>query len=153
MNNKVQFKFLGMDFNVRGYISEYSGVKHINVGCVGGGQMVKQYIKQKFPNEDFKVWVKSERYSGGSSLNINVSNKDGSRVSEEIFEDIETFGNTLQWGTFDGIIDSYERKKVRHYSKSGDELCFTTSYVFTYNKPPYGTKEYELKEQLEIELV
>lgn len=153
MKQKIEFKFLGMDFNVRGYISEYFDVKHINIGCVGGGQMVKQYIKQKYPNHNFKVWVKSERYSGGSSLRINISNKDGSKISEEIFEDIETFGNTLQWGNFNGMIDYYEPKEVTHYSKGGDELCFSTSYVFISNKPPYGTKEYELKEQLEIELV
>ena len=95
-------------------------------------------------------WSKSSRFK---RFRINISNKDGSKISEEIFEDIETFGNTLQWGNFNGMIDYYEPKEVTHYSKGGDELCFSTSYVFISNKPPYGTKEYELKEQLEIELV
>ena len=111
MNNKIKFSFLGMVFNVKGYVTSYNNETEFNVGCVGGGMMVKQYIKQKYPNEDFKVWVKSEKYSGGSSLRINLSNRDGSKVSNEIYEDVETFGNTLQWGNFNGMIDLYEPKE------------------------------------------
>lgn len=153
MKKKIQFKFFEMDFDVKGYISEYLDIKHINIGCVGGGQMIKQYIKQKYPNHNFKVWVKSERYSGGSSLRINLSNIDGSKVSEEIYEDIKSLGNTLQWGNFNGMIDLYEPKEEQHYTNNGVELSFQTSYVFTYNEPPFGSKEFELNEQLKLELV
>ena len=150
MRNKVQFKFLGMYFNVRGYTSSYEGVEDINIGCVGGGMMVKQYIKQKYPNHDFKVWVKSEKYSGGSSLRIYLSQLDGSKVSKEIYEDVETFGNTLQWGNFNGMIDLYEPKEEEQFTNDGIGIRFLTSYVFTYNEPPYGSKEFEMKEELEL---
>lgn len=115
--------------------------------------MVKQYIKQKYPNEDFKVWVKSEKYSGGSSLRINLSNRDGSKVSNEIYEDVETFGNTLQWGNFNGMIDLYEPKEEDMLTNDGLKISFYTSYVFTYNEPPFGSKEFELNEQLKLESV
>ena len=133
MNNKVKFSFLGMEFNVRGYTTSYDGVNEIVVGCVGGGMMVKQYIKQKYPNEDFKVWVKSDKYSGGSSLRIYLSQLDGSKVSNEIYEDVETFGNTLQWGNFNGMIDLYETKEEEQFTNDGIGIRFLTSNVFTYN--------------------
>ena len=59
-----------------------------------------------YPNHDLKVWVKSERYSGGSSLNIHLSKMD--KIDQEIYEDIKSFGKTLQMGTFNGMIDMYE---------------------------------------------
>jgi len=150
MKNKLQFKFLGMDFQINGYYSDYDGEKRIIVDCVESGKMVKQYIKQKYPNEDFKVWVKSERYSGGSSLRINLSNKDGSSVDKMIYEDIKSFGNTMRFGTFNGMIDMYEINDEVIYTNDGSIIDFFTKYVFTYNEPPFGTKEYELKEQLEL---
>lgn len=150
MSNKVQFSFLGMDFNVRGYTSSYDGVDEIIVGCVGGGQMVKQYIKQKYPNHDFKVWVKSEKYSGGSSLRINLSERDGSDVPTEIYEDVKSFGNTLQLGNFNGMIDMYELDKEDRFTNDGIKVNFYTSYVFTYNEPPFGSKEFEMINDLEL---
>jgi|TARA_B110000003_G_C16625754_1_gene524824 hypothetical protein len=153
MNNKIKFSFLGMVFNVKGYVTSYNNETEFNVGCVGGGMMVKQYIKQKYPNEDFKVWVKSEKYSGGSSLRINLSNRDGSKVFNEIYEDVETFGNTLQWGNFNGMIDLYEPKEEDRLTNDGLKISFYTSYVFTYNEPPFGSKEFELNEQLKLESV
>ena len=72
MKEQINFKFLGLDFKIQGYINDYDG-KSMTVDCVQSGKMVKQYIKQKYPNHDFKVWVKTERYSGGTSLRINLS--------------------------------------------------------------------------------
>jgi hypothetical protein len=153
MRDKIQFKFLGMEFNSKGYTTFYDDVKQINIGCVGGGMMVKQYVKHQYPNQDIKVWVKSDRYSGGSSLNIYLSTKSGDEVSREIYEDVKTFGNTLQWGNFNGMIDSYEPKDLKHKTNEGVDIRFTTTYVFTYNQPPIGSKEYEMSRELENELV
>ena len=150
MKEKLEFKFLGINFETTGYTTNYNDVKTIVIDCVGSGKMVKQYVKHTFPDHDFKVWVKSERYSGGSSLMINLSNKDGSKIQEEVYEDIKSFGNTLQMGTFNGMIDMYEKGEEVYKTNDGIEIEFFTKFVFTYNKPPFGTKEYELQEQLEL---
>ena len=150
MKEQINFKFLGLDFKIQGYINDYDGRKSMTVDCVQSGKMVKQYIKQKYPNHNFKVWVKTERYSGGTSLRINLSNTDGSPIDTYIYKDIETFGNTLQMGTFNGMIDMYEKSDEVYRTNDGMEIDFFTKFVFTYNRPPYGTKEYELKEQLEL---
>ena len=45
MKQKIEFKFLGMDFNVRGYISEYFDIKHLvkeEEGYVGFNQFFNQ---------------------------------------------------------------------------------------------------------------
>lgn len=151
MKEQINFKFLGLDFKIKSYVNQYDQRKRIVVDCVESGKMIKQYIKHKYPNHNFKVWVKTERYSGGSSLRINLSNKDGSPVWNSIYNDIKSFGNTLQLGRFNGMIDMYELDdKVHSTDDGGMEIDFFTKYVFTYNRPPYGTKEYELQEQLEL---
>ena len=151
MREQINFKFLGLDFKIKSYLNEYDDRKRLVVDSVESGKMVKQYIKQRYPNHDFKVWVKTERYSGGTSLRINLSNKDGSPVDSYIHKDIQSFGNTLQWGSFNGMIDMYELDDEVHTTDDGGmEIDFFTKYVFTYNRPPFGTKEHELQEQLEL---
>lgn len=150
MKDKLQFKFLGMDFQINGYYSDFDDQRRITVDCVGSGKMVKQYIKQKFPNENFKVWVKSERYSGGSSLRVNLSNSDGTPIDQKIYEDIKSFGNTMRLGTFNGMIDMYEINDTVHQTNDGIILDFFTKFIFTYNQPPFGTVEYDLHKKLEL---
>ncbi len=48
------------------------------------------------------------------------------------------------------MIDMYEKSDEVYRTNDGMEIDFFTKFVFTYNRPPYGTKEYELKEQLEL---
>ena len=150
MKEKLEFKFLGIDFNTIGYTRNYNDQNQIVIDCVGSGKMVKQYIKKMYPNHDLKVWVKSERYSGGSSLNIHLSKRDGSKIDQEIYEDIKSFGKTLQMGTFNGMIDMYELSDKVYHTNDGVEIEFFTKYVFVYNEPPFGSKEYEMKEELEL---
>ena len=150
MKEQINFKFLGLDFKIQGYINDYDGKKSMTVDCVQSGKMVKQYIKQKYPNHDFKVWVKTERYSGGTSLRINLSNTDGSPIDTYIYKDIQTFGNTLQMGTFNGMIDMYEKSDEVYRTNDGMEIDFFTKFVFTYNRPPFGTEEYEMNKKLEL---
>ena len=145
MSNKISFEFLGKNYSSNGYTSEFNGVKQINIDCVGCGQMVRQYIKHKFPKRDFKYWVRTEKYSMGSSLDIYLCNKDGSRVSEEIYEEIDSFSRILQWGRFNGMIDMYESKEIKYKTDEGVELNFYTKYVFCHNRPPYGTQEAEIQ--------
>lgn len=150
MKEKIEFKFLGIDFNTTGYITNYDNEKRIIIDCVGSGKMVKQYIKKMYPGKDIKVWVRSDRYSGGSSLSIHLSKKDGSEVDRNIYEDVKSFGRTLQMGRFDGMIDMYEIKDEVYHTNDGVEIEFFTKFVFTYNEPPYGSKEYEMSKELEL---
>ena len=55
----------------------------------------------------------------------------------------------MKGGDFDGMIDLYTyRNNVK--SEDGIYFSFSTSYIFTSNKPPYGSKEYDLREQLNL---
>ena len=121
----------------------------VSIDRILASQFIREYIKQSFPKRDFKYWVQSETYSGGSSVNVYVSTHDGSKIDEEIYNNIESFCNSLKGGSFDGMTDYYSyRGDVK--GEDGINYSFSTKYIFTRNNPPYGSKEYELKSKTEV---
>lgn len=106
--------------------------------------MIKQFVKKNFPN--VKVWSTSDVYSGGSSVRVNVSNSDGSSVSEKIYNEIRGFANSFKAGRFDGMTDCYEYSDVEVRTDSGTQLKYFPSYVFVENKASWDTVEYWVNE-------
>jgi len=89
------------------------------------------------------VWATSDVYSGGSSVRVNVSNSDGSPITDQkIWEDISSWKYTLQGGTFNGMIDMYETREDSVSTQSGTPLKYFPSYVFVENKPKWDSIEY-----------
>ena len=83
MSKKFKFSIDGTEFQLP--ISQvredsYSDTKekYIYMNAKSAASVIKQYVKQYYP--DIKVWATSDVYSGGSSVRVNVSNKDGSSV-------------------------------------------------------------------------
>ena len=66
---------------------------------------------------------------------------------DEKYTKVKSFCN-VRGGDFDGMIDLHYRNNVK--SEDGIYFSFSTSYIFTSNKPPYGSKEYDLREQLNL---
>lgn len=82
-------------------------------------------------------------------MRVYVSKPNGESIDEKIYEEIKSFCNSLRGGDFDGMIDLYTyRKDVTN--EDGINYSFSTKYIFSSNKPPYGTKEYDLREQIQI---
>ena len=69
--------------------------------------IIKQYVKQHFPNIK-ATEATSSVYSGGSSVDVHVSNKDGSSVDPIIFDNIKNREHKLKGGTWNGMIDLCE---------------------------------------------
>jgi len=121
----------------------------VSINRILASKLIREFIKQNYPKREFKYWVQSEIYSGGSSVNVYVSNSDGSKIDNEIYENIKSFCNSLKGGSFDGMTDYYTyRGEVK--GEDGINYSFSTKYIFTSNNPPYGSKEYELKTKTEV---
>tara|TARA_B100001173_G_scaffold266396_1_gene241895 strand:- start:63 stop:539 length:477 start_codon:yes stop_codon:yes gene_type:complete len=102
--------------------------------------IIKQYVKKNFP--ELTVWSNSKTYSGGSSVDVNVCNADGSSVDDSIYEQIESFSKSFKGGNFNGMIDMYEYNEDDKYTDNGTELKYFPSYVFVKNAPKWGSVEY-----------
>ena len=88
----------------------------------------------------------SEVYSGGSSVRVNVCNKDGSSIHQNIFEEISEWEYMLKGGSFNGMIDMYEDREDSPTTDNGTPMKYFPSYIFIENKPNWGSKYYWMNE-------
>ena len=61
----------------------YDNETYVHMRAKLCASIIKQFVKKNFPN--LKVWAGSDVYSGGSSVRVEVSNADGSKVDSSIF--------------------------------------------------------------------
>jgi len=113
---------------------------YIYMNAKNSASIIKQYVKKNFP--ELTVWSNSKTYSGGSSVDVNVCNADGSSVDDNIYEQIESFSKSFKGGNFNGMIDMYEYNEDDKYTDNGTELKYFPSYVFVKNAPKWGSVEY-----------
>ena len=151
MKNMNELSYLGVSIKVKD--GEYSvwegsnGKPVVSINRILASKFIREFIKQRYPKRDFKYWVQSEIYSGGSSVRVYVSKLNGESIDENIYEEIKSFCNALKGGSFDGMIDLYTYRKDVEVD-GGISYSFNTKYIFTSNKPPYGSKEYELRTEI-----
>ena len=145
MSKKFKFSIDGTEFQLP--ISQvredsYSDTKekYIYMNAKSAASIIKQYVKQYFPN--IKVWATSSVYSGGSSVDVHVSNKDGSSVDPIIFDNIKNWEYKLKGGTWNGMIDLYEYREDSPTTDNGTPLKYFPSYIFINNKPKWDSVEY-----------
>ena len=143
MSKKFKFSIDGTEFQLP--ISQvrddsYNKEKYIYMNAKSAASIIKQYVKQYFPN--IKVWATSSVYSGGSSVDVHVSNKDGSSVDPIIFDNIKNWEYKLKGGTWNGMIDLYEYREDSPTTDNGTPLKYFPSYIFINNKPKWDSVEY-----------
>jgi len=89
-----------------------------------------------------KLWVRSETYSGGNSIDVNTYGGTNTKL-------IGSVVNLFQEGNFNGMIDMYEYNGDKLnviMNDTGEVMNIGVKYTFYYNKAPFGTVEYR-KEQ------
>ena len=145
MSKKFKFQLRGTEFQLP--LSQVrednynNNEKYIYMNAKSCASVIKQYVKKTYPT--LKVWATSDVYSGGSSVRVNVSNSDGSEITDQkIWEDISSWKYTLQGGSFNGMIDMYETREDSVSTQSGTPLKYFPSYVFVENKPKWDSIEY-----------
>ena len=143
MSKKFKFSIKGTEFQLpiaQIRDDSYDGGKYIYMNAKSAASVIKQYVKKYYPN--VKVWAGSDVYSGGSSVRVNISNKDGSSVDNWIEDDIKVWESMLKGGSFNGMIDMYEMREDSPTTDNGTPLKYFPSYIFIENKPKWDSVEY-----------
>lgn len=116
------------------------GKPFIHLRANDAAAIIKQFVKKTFPN--IMVWANSNKYAGGDSVRIYISNPDGSKVEHSVWKLINEFGKTFQEGNFNGMNDSYEYRDDSVYTDYGHQIRGGTNYMFVENQPVWGSPQY-----------
>jgi hypothetical protein len=143
-SKKIGLVIEGIKFEIKSEAlrtTDYWG-KPIEPKVYGSGpiasSMVKTYVKAKYPSVVCSVSSKS--FANGNSLDVYVSNADGSEVSREIFSDINRFANAFEYGRYNGMEETFEYYDNSGLkSEKGTEIEAGVKYVHVNNKPAFGT--------------
>jgi hypothetical protein len=148
MKNKVKISIMGNQFLIPsesiGYDTYNNNEPYVYMRAKVCASIIKQFVKKEFPN--LVVSATSDVYSGGSSVRVNVCQKDGSKVNESDFKRISNWKYLLQGGTFNGMIDMYEMREDSPTTDAGTPLKYFPSFIFIDNKPNWGSKHYWMNE-------
>ena len=127
---------------INAYVAKptYGGTPYIHMSAKHTASIIKQYVKKFFPL--VKVWSTSQTYSGGSSVDVNVSYGGGESIDQNVFEMISEFSNKFKAGSFNGMEDIYEYNNNDVLTDNGTKLDYFPSYVFCKNTPQWGSVEY-----------
>ena len=155
MSKKIKLVIDKVEYQlpVKAYVAKptYGGTPYIHMSAKHSASIIKQFVKRFFP--DIKVWSKSQTYSGGSSVDVSLSNLDGSEIHQSDFEQISEFSNKFKAGSFNGMEDIYEYNNNDVLTDNGTKLDYFPSYVFCKNAPEWGTIEYWVNEYNEFKFM
>jgi hypothetical protein len=148
MSKKIKLVIDKVEYQlpIKAYVSKptYGGEPYIHMSAKHTASIIKQFVKKFFP--EIKVWSKSQTYSGGSSVDVSLSNSDGSEINNNIYQQIQSFSNKFKAGSFNGMEDIYEYNHNDVKTDNGTKLDYFPSYVFCKNAPQWGSVEYWMNE-------
>jgi hypothetical protein len=110
---------------------------------VAAGQLVKQWVKNNYPNVVCRV--KGSSFANGNSLSVNVCNVDGSPISDADYQAINNFAHLFEYGRYDGqhdLYESYESSGLQ--TDNGTKIEAGVKYVSVENRPAWDTPQYVL---------
>jgi hypothetical protein len=110
---------------------------------VAAGQLVKQWVKNNYPNVVCRV--KGSSFANGNSMSVNVSNVDGSPISDVDYQAINNFAHLFEYGRYDGqhdLYESYESSGLK--TDNGTKIEAGVKYVSVENRPAWDTPQYVL---------
>ena len=144
MSKKIKLVIDKVEYQlpINSYVAKpsYGGTPYIHMSAKHTASIIKQYVKKFFPL--VKVWSTSQTYSGGSSVDVNVSYGGGESIDQNVFEMISEFSNKFKAGSFNGMEDIYEYNNNDVLTDNGTKLDYFPSYVFCKNTPQWGSVEY-----------
>ena len=107
----------------------------INMNHVAAANVVKQYVKKKYPN--VVVSSSSSSFSMGNSVDIYLSDEYGNGVVDSIVKDVDRFGSQFEYGKFDGMYDIYEYTNDGVSSDNGTQIEAGVKYLHVNNRPKF----------------
>jgi len=144
MSKKFKFELEGMMFelgikflNRVDYYGNPLEKPIINMNHVATANVVKQYVKKKYPN--VVVSSSSDSFSMGNSVSIYISDEYGREVDNDIISDVQAFGSQFVYGKFNGMIDMYEYSGKDVKSDNGTDIKAGTKYLSVNNRPKHSS--------------
>jgi len=110
---------------------------------VAAGQLVKQWVKNNYPNVVCRV--KGSSFANGNSMDVNVCMPDGSPISDADYQAINNFAHLFEYGRYDGqhdLYESYESSGLK--TDNGTVIEAGVKYVGVDNRPAWDTPQYVL---------
>ena len=110
---------------------------------VAAGQLVKQWVKNNYPNVVCRV--KGRSFANGNSMDVNVCMPDGSPISDADYQAINNFAHLFEYGRYDGqhdLYESYESSGLK--TDNGTVIEAGVKYVGVDNRPAWDTPQYVL---------
>jgi len=133
--DKISFTLDGVKYtDISAYTYGGDNRNSYNVGVSGTAQMIRQWMKQKYPSVPARnyYWVQSESYSGGDSIRVYLND-----APDELYEKLnKELNNKFEEGKFDGMTDSYSYNKSAEKSAEGMVIDYGTKYLFVNNRKP-----------------
>lgn len=122
------------DITVAKYTNSYSGKYDYYPTMLGIGQVVRQTMKALFPT--VKFGIKTDSYSGGDSVRVNIT----SDVEIEQLREIKRVLDKFEYGRFDAMTDYYEYKDSSGVTAEvdGNGITFATKYLFVQRNYTYA---------------
>ena len=141
MSKKFKFTLNGINFTLPTKhlkTTDWNGnsIKpEISINHSAGSNLLKQYVKSKYPN--VVVSVSSSTFSMGNSVDVYISDEFGNEVDKSIIDDVKSFGDMFVYGKFNGMIDMYESKECGAVSESGTTITGNIKYLSVNNRPKF----------------
>ena len=110
---------------------------------VAAGQLVKQWVKNNYPNVVCRV--NGSSFANGNSMDVNVCMPDGSPISDADYQAINNFAHLFEYGRYDGqhdLYESYESSGLK--TDNGTVIEAGVKYVGVDNRPAWDTPQYVL---------
>lgn len=141
MSKKFKFKLDGMEFSLPSKhlrLTDWNGnpiQPEISINHSAASNLLKQYVKKKFPN--VVVSVSSSSFAGGNSCDVYISDEVGNGVDKSIIEDVKSWGDQFVYGKFNGMIDMYESKESGRVTENGTTMTGNLKYLSVNNRPKF----------------
>ena len=116
----IEFK----DITVVKYQNQFGGSFNYYPTMMGISQVVRQTMKQLFPT--VKFGIKTDSYSGGDSVRVNIT----SDVDVEQLREIKRVMDGFQYGHFDGYYYDHKDSSGVTAEVDGKNIEFSTKYMF-----------------------
>ena len=133
MNKKIKIQLSGREFQIS---DKFVNGNVIRMNHVAAANIVKQYVKQVYPN--VVVSAKSDSFSMGNSVDVYLSNNYGQPVNPLIAKDVQAFGDQFVYGKFDGMTDMYEYTRG-NFVAGEYEIDPGVKYLTVQNRAQYGS--------------
>ena len=141
-NKKFKFQLNGMTFELPTkhiQTTTWNGEKLekpiIRMNQTATANVVKQYVKKKYPN--VVVNATSSSFSMGNSVSVYISDEGGNEVDKSIISDVQAFGSQFVYGKFNGMIDMYEHHSKENQTDSGTQIDAGTKFLHVQNRPKF----------------